>query len=154
MEVAKTILLSFTVCVGWTAAGCQWEVGPEPSAQPLTEGEQGACPDVTSMTGYPQCGESFSARVRPECNDCSDPGCGQVPQGPSDCVCDEEGELCLPQGPSADGGTWEICVYVGESCDCDDGRGRAYLCQCEGGGDDCGCWLETDTFFDPTVECE
>ena len=143
-------------------AGCEWQVETESATQGLAVEEQGeTCPDVTDLPGEPQCGLQFVAGLRGECNDCSDRGCKVSNEGAAhDCVCHEEGERCFAQPMIVlpDGGIQpsEFCAYEGKSCDCNDGMGAIYSCECEGGGDDCHCRVpsDPDILFDYDHLCE
>jgi hypothetical protein len=148
--------MASTVGLMLLAGGCQWEVDPQGSPQGLAEG-QPACEYVSPLQGAPRCGVPFEANVRGECNDCTDVGCQREEEGLHDCVCHEEGELCFEQEEILlpDGGTQAplFCAYRGRSCDCNDGKGPVYGCECEGGGDDCHCQVWTEPFFLYDQEC-
>jgi len=133
-------LLSMTVAV-LLVSGCEWEVDAGAGSQGLENHSADAgCENDTPREGDPICGALFPAQIMGECNDCEDRGCTQPNEGWFQCVCHREGEYCYQQHlvPDAVG---DLCVYQGESCECNDGLGRIYDCSCTGGADECVCMV-------------
>jgi hypothetical protein len=126
--------LTFIALLG----ACEWKVQPAGTEQSLSD-ENGCTEDPHSgILGYRiPCGEAFTATVHGECKACNDPECTQLDRG-RECVCHAIGTFCL----DTDAG--ERCGYQGERCDCDDDKGARYVCECEGGGDDCHCRIPND----------
>jgi hypothetical protein len=160
------------------ATGCAWEVSPARSAEALETLTDGGLTgpdggearaerltrremdcDLSSdakLVGPFTCGESFATRTRGECNDCADRGCTQSNEGVAECTCFGVAESCSSD-PLSDAGDFVKCFSTGARCDCGDGLGRVYECDCEGQvstPDECSCRVSSDDTFDYEFMCD
>jgi hypothetical protein len=132
---------AFVVLLG----ACEWKAEPASTNQALSnerrvgsvgtavpaQADNGCSDDDEAVLGYRiPCGKKFTAMVRGVCSDCN--ACPPYQEGKT-CECHARGTFCFDAGAP--------CGYEGEKCECNDGQGAIYTCDCEGGGDQCGCWV-------------
>ena len=155
LATTRSVGAMLTTALCLAVAGCQWEAEPAAGSQSLSMGSffydpnelsESSCLAHETPVGtqgcpraptgaFPGCGAPFSVDdvyTYGQCNLC-DGDCAPEPLGSARCTCHAQTKLCLFHDPGC------ACGDVGAECDCGDGRGAIYYCDCEGGGDHCNC---------------